>query len=126
MKALASNLHLLIFSFFPRFLVALILSLMLITLPEIGIVKAEGTIYIRSDGSVEGTDKIQQDGNVYTFTDDIFDPIVVQRDNIVVDGAGYTLQGTEVPDSKGIYLSGIMHACQRKNRLLHFSSIILM
>ncbi|MCZ2808896.1 MAG: right-handed parallel beta-helix repeat-containing protein [Candidatus Bathyarchaeota archaeon] len=93
MKALASNLHLLIFSFFPRFLVALILSLMLITLPEIGIVKAEGTIYIRSDGSVEGTDKIQQDGNVYTFTDDIFDPIVVQRDNIVVDGAGYLLQG---------------------------------
>jgi parallel beta-helix repeat protein len=92
-KALASNLHLLIFSFFPRFLVALILSLMLITLPEIGIVKAEGTIYIRSDGSVEGTDKIQQDGNVYTFTDDIFDPIVVQRDNIVVDGAGYLLQG---------------------------------
>jgi len=30
---------------------------------------------------------------VYTFTDDIFDPIVVQRDNIVVDGAGYLLQG---------------------------------
>jgi len=71
----------------------LFLSITLVSLPQIEIVKAEGTIYIRSDGSVEGTDKIQQDGNVYTFTDDIFDPIVVQRDNIVVDGAGYILQG---------------------------------
>ena len=71
----------------------LFLSITLVSLPQIEIVKAEGTIYIRSDGSVEGTDKIQQDGNVYTFTDDIFDPIVVQRDNIVVDGAGYLLQG---------------------------------
>jgi len=71
----------------------LFLSITLVSFPQIEMVKAEGTIYIRSDGSVEGTDKIQQDGNVYTFTDDIFDPIVVQRDNIVVDGAGYLLQG---------------------------------
>jgi len=71
----------------------LFLSITLVSFPQIEMVNAEGTIYIRSDGSVEGTDKIQQDGNVYTFTDDIFDPIVVQRDNIVVDGAGYLLQG---------------------------------
>jgi len=71
----------------------LFLSITLVSFPQIEMVKAEGTIYIRSDGSVEETDKIQQDGNVYTFTDDIFDPIVVQRDNIVVDGAGYLLQG---------------------------------
>ena len=69
--------------------------------------QSSGTIYIRADGTVEGTDKIQRDGNVYRFTDDIYDSIVVERDNIVVDGAGYTLQGTEVPDSRGIYLSGI-------------------
>ena len=71
----------------------LFLSITLVSFPQIEMVNAEGTIYIRSDGSVEGTDKIQQDGNVYTFTDDIFDPIVVQRDDIVVDGAGYLLQG---------------------------------
>lgn len=74
-------------------LVLLFISFVMVSLPQIEMVKAEGTIYIRSDDSVEGTDKIQQDGNVYTFTDDIFDPIVVQRDNIVVDGAGYLLQG---------------------------------
>jgi len=71
----------------------LILSLMLVSIPEIGIVKAESTIYIRADGSVEGTDKIQRDGNVYTFTDNIDGSIIVEKDNVVVDGAGYTLQG---------------------------------
>ena len=50
-------------------------------------------IYIRPDGSVEGTDKIQRDGDIYTFTDNIYDEIVIERDNIVVDGAGCTLQG---------------------------------
>jgi len=66
---------------------------MVVFLPEINRVKASGTIYIRADGSVEGTDKIQRDGNVYTFVGDINGSIVVERDNIVVDGAGYTLQG---------------------------------
>jgi len=68
-------------------------------------VVAEETIYIRPDGTVEGTDKIQRDGNAYTFTDNIFNQsIIVERDNIVVDGAGYTLQGTEVEDSRGVSL----------------------
>jgi len=73
--------------------ILLVLSFALVSLPIIGVVKADSTIYIRADGSVEGTDKIQRDGNVYTFTDDIFDPIVVDRNNIVIDGAGYILQG---------------------------------
>jgi peptide/nickel transport system substrate-binding protein len=69
----------------------------------------EARIYIRADGSVDpDTAPISTvDNFTYTFTDNIYDEIVVERDNIVVDGAGYTLQGTEVPDSKGIYLSGI-------------------
>ena len=59
--------------------------------------KASGTIYIRADGSVEPiTAPISSVDNVtYTFTDNIFDQsIVVERDNIVIDGAGYTLQGS--------------------------------
>ena len=58
-------------------------------------VEASGTIYIRADGSVEpDTAPISSVDNVtYTFTDNIYDEIVVERDNIVVDGAGYTLQG---------------------------------
>ena len=37
------------------FVLLLILSFMLVSIPEIGVVKAQGTIYIRADGSVEGT-----------------------------------------------------------------------
>jgi len=59
-------------------------------------VKASGMIYIRADGSVDPpTAPISTvDNNTYTFTDNIYDEIVVERDDIVVDGAGYTLQGT--------------------------------
>jgi len=73
----------------------LILSFVVVSFPKIGIVKAEDTIYIRADGTVEGTDKIHRNGNVYTFTGNIYDPIVVEKDNIVVDGDGYVLQETD-------------------------------
>ncbi|MGQ9530712.1 MAG: right-handed parallel beta-helix repeat-containing protein [Candidatus Bathycorpusculaceae bacterium] len=57
--------------------------------------KASGTIYIQADGNVDPpTAPIQRDGDVYTFTDNIYDSIWVMKDNIAIDGAGYTLQGT--------------------------------
>jgi len=71
----------------------LIFSFMLVSVSEIGIVKAQSTIYITVDGTVEGTDKIQRDENVYTFTDNINDSIAVEKDDVVIDGAGYSLQG---------------------------------
>lgn len=56
--------------------------------------EASGTIYIRANGIVEGTDKISNVNNVtYTFTDNINDSIVVERNNTVIDGAYHTLQG---------------------------------
>jgi len=65
------------------------------------------TIYIRDDGSVEGTDKIQMKGNIYTLTDDIFGTIEVEKDDIVIDGAGHTLQGRKEVNERGIYLKGL-------------------
>jgi parallel beta-helix repeat protein len=56
-----------------------------------------GTIYIRADGSIDPpTAPISTIDNVtYTLTADIFnDSVVIERDNIVVDGAGYTSAGT--------------------------------
>ena len=63
--------------------------------PNVQPVKASGAIYIRADGSVDPpTAPISSVDNVtYTFTDNIYDEIVVERDNTVVDGSGYTLQG---------------------------------
>jgi parallel beta-helix repeat protein len=76
------------------FSVFLISFLVLASIPQIKVVKAQGnTIYIRADGTVEGTENIQGDGNVYTFTSDVFDSIVVEKDDVVIDGAGYSLQG---------------------------------
>jgi parallel beta-helix repeat protein len=52
------------------------------------------SVYIRSDGTVDPPAAIQRIGEVYTFTGNIADrTLEIQRDNIVVDGAGYTLQG---------------------------------
>ena len=81
----------------------LLLIDMLILTFDVQPIKATGTVYIRADGSVEGTDKIQRVGDVYAFTDNIYDEIVVEKDDIVVDGNGYTLQGTET--GTGIDLS---------------------
>src|SRR3990170_4938562 len=60
-----------------------------------------GEIRIMPDGSVEGTDKIQRNGDVYTLVNDIDGSvemmgyfISIERDNIVFDGAERTIQGT--------------------------------
>ena len=52
-------------------------------------------IYIRNDGSVEpATAPIERTDNLYKLTDNIIlYTIEIQRDNIVLDGAGYTIQG---------------------------------
>jgi len=66
-------------------------------------VEAFGTITIKADGSIEGTTDIMTvDSVTYTFTANINDSIVVERNNITIDGAGYTLQGTG--SEIGIYL----------------------
>ncbi len=76
----------------------LLISVVSVSFSQIRVAQAEGTIYIRADGSIEGTDKIKRNGSVYTFLGNIsvegtqVDGIIVERDNIVIDGTGYTLQ----------------------------------
>jgi parallel beta-helix repeat protein len=50
-------------------------------------------VHITNTGTVEGTDLIQRNGNVYTLTGDIHETIAVLCDGVVLDGAGYTLRG---------------------------------
>jgi len=75
----------------------LLVSVVMFSLPQIGMVKASGrtTVMINPDGSVSGWDasKIQRDGDVYTLTGNIGGTIVVLRDNIVIDGAGFSVRG---------------------------------
>lgn len=85
-------------------MLTLLLTSMLTLAVNIQQVKASGTIYIRPDGSVEGTDKIQRNGDVYAFSGDIYDEIVVERSGIIIDGDGHTLQGSG--GGNGFYLYG--------------------
>lgn len=49
---------------------------------------------INADGTVNpSTAPIQRNGNVYGFKGNLNGPLVVNRDNIMIDGAGYSLQG---------------------------------
>jgi len=71
-------------------------------------IKASETIYIRADGSVDpSATPIMRSGDVYTFNDSIEDSIVVQRSNIVIDGAGHDLEG--MLGGTGISLSDIQN-----------------
>ena len=51
-------------------------------------------ITINADGSVSGTNLIQHDGNHYTLTASLNNiSIIVECNNIVLDGGGFTLEG---------------------------------
>ncbi|MCW4006287.1 MAG: hypothetical protein NWF04_06815 [Candidatus Bathyarchaeota archaeon] len=67
-------------------------------LPAVAAQDAENnppTVKILPDGSLEPTTyPIQRYGNVYTFTGNVYASIIVDCDNIVIDGSGYTLEGT--------------------------------
>ncbi len=54
-------------------------------------------IYIRLNGNVEpATAPIERAGNIYKLTGDIaMHTIVIQRDNIVLDGSGYLIEGNK-------------------------------
>ncbi len=50
-------------------------------------------IIINPDGSVTGTSSIQREGDIYTLTANISGGISIQRSNIVLDGAGFGIEG---------------------------------
>jgi parallel beta-helix repeat protein len=83
-----------------KFVLALALTLLVGTLTVASNIQkayASGTIYIRSDGSIDppGAPISTVDNVTYTLTGNITSDshgIVVLRSNIIIDGAGYTLQ----------------------------------
>jgi parallel beta-helix repeat protein len=93
-------------------------------------VRAIETIHIQVDGTVYPiTAPIQRDGDVYTLTGNInsdVDGIVIEKNDTILDGAGYTLQGTSSPLSNGIYLSGSYNVTIRNMNIKAFESGILL
>ncbi len=58
-------------------------------------VAGQGTTYIRADGSIDPLSApIQRSGDYYRLVDNLnMSSIVIERGNITLDGAGFTLQG---------------------------------
>jgi len=74
-------------------IVLLVITLVFVSFPQIDEVNAQSVIYIRANGSVEGIDKIQRNENVYTLIENIYGNIIVEKNDIILDGAGFTLSG---------------------------------
>lgn len=101
------------------FFIGFLASLAILSITCGQLAKAQPTsslININADGSIDPLNApIQRNGNVYTFNGDISGSIAIHKSNIVIDGAGYTLQGngdtgidltnnvTEVPSSSEIW-----------------------
>jgi parallel beta-helix repeat protein len=104
------------------FLMILMLFLLNIASVTLGVqrVEASGTIYIRADGSIDPpTPSIYTADNItYTFADNINDSIVVERSNIIIDGAGYTVEGTGV--EYGFSLYGIANVTIKSTNIKSF------
>jgi len=104
----------------------LVVTLIVVVLGMLGLafrvhgVEAGGAIYIMANGSVEpSTAPIYRDGDVYTFTDNICDEIVVERSNVVIDGNGNALEGNG--SGHGFSLDGINNVTIRNIVVEDFS-----
>jgi len=74
---------------------SLMVACLLILALKVPSAVASGPIYIRADGSVDPPSApILRNRDLYTFTDDISGWIIVERDNVIIDGASHKLQGT--------------------------------
>ena len=102
---------------------ALALTLMLIVLCSLAVLSchlptANASFHISPDGHVSGTDKINRNGDVYTFTDDIYRDIKVEKGNIIIDGAGFKLAKGAIAGNWGIWFSSDVHDVTIKNLII--------
>lgn len=96
-------------------LLVVLVSAVTLSSSVVGVAEAAASgVYINADGSVQGTTSIQRIEELYTFTGDFAGPLYVQRDNIVVDGTGYTVTGA---NGRGIVLQGRHGVTLRNTRV---------
>ena len=108
---------------FSRIVLTLLLTSLSTLAFNIQPVKSTGGIIIRADGAVDPpTAPILRNGEVYTFTDNIFDEIVVERSNIIVDGNGYILQGSG--SKSGFVLVGINNVTIQNTHIQKFATAV--
>jgi len=79
-------------------------------------------VYIRADGSVDPpfAPISSVDNITYTFTNDLYIPVIVERDNIIIDGTGYTLQRNGT--GRGIDLTSRHNVTVKRLQIRSFQS----
>ena len=68
------------------------------------------TIFLEPEGeylNIDVTDLIERDGDNYWFVDNVSVPIVVERNNIVIDGKGFALEGKNVGNGIDLTTSNV-------------------
>ena len=96
---------------------------------NVGLVRAQSeTIIINSDGSVSPSSApiSSLDNITYTFTGDIsyaaYSGVVVERNNIIIDGNGYALQTNGSRSGSGVYLGSCANVTVRNMQVTAFGT----
>jgi parallel beta-helix repeat protein len=115
--------------FYALAIIVTLLTSTLVPSSKVKTVTAQETIYIRVDGSIDpATVPISTVDNVtYILTGNITsdaDGIVIERNNIVIDGAGYTVRGNGT--GTGIYLPGRSNITIKNTDVKCFSNGIVL
>jgi len=110
-------------AFCSLFLFSLLFGVQFVMLAEanfLPIQTPQPAFIILSDGSVDPlAAPIQRNGDVYSLTDNIIGyTIAVERDNIVLDGSGYTLQGNG--NSTGVFIKNLNNVTVRNMEISNF------
>ena len=84
-------------------------------------------IYIRNDGSVDPSNaSINRVGNTYTLTENLTEQrIIIQCNNVILDGAGFTLQFLDPPVDAGVSLINKTDITVKNMNIIGFSYGIL-
>jgi parallel beta-helix repeat protein len=108
-------------------MVLLVASFLLVATSQKTSALPSDIIRIKSDGAVEGTDKIRQDGNVYTLTSNLESNVAtneafifIEKDGIVLDGAGYSIIGSG--HGTAIYMLRMKHVVVRNFSIQGFET----
>jgi parallel beta-helix repeat protein len=85
------------------------------------------SVYIRADGSIEpSTAPITIENNVYTLTGDLTNTTLkIERDGIILDGAGYTITGNDIHFHAGVDISNRTNITIRNMDINQFGTGIL-
>ena len=81
-----------------KLVLAVVVAMLVSTVLLAGAASSEAvmqTIFINADGSVyPDSVPIQRSGDTYVFAGDVYGCLLVNKSDIVIDGAGYTLRGS--------------------------------